>query len=281
MPETAQTLDESAVAATAAKADFAGLDLGRHVLGLAAIFLGVLTLWWRDFNIWEQIRPLGNVPHPVLAVLAGAIELLGGLAIQWRRTASVGALALCGIFGAFALLWIARGIAGPLAWDPWGNFFEQFSQVTGALIVYASFARHDSVRAARIARFAYIGFGICVLAFLFGHLPVTCKCDVRGLIPGWLPPGKTFWAVITTLAFPLASIALLSGRSALLAARLLTAMVMVIELLVWLPAPFTRPFADPHTDWAGNGVNMAIGGAAWVVADYLSRRRAAMVPHQP
>jgi hypothetical protein len=59
-----------------------------------------------------------------------------------------------------------------------------------------------------------------------------------------------FWAIVTTIAFVLAAIALLSGRSALLAARLLTAMLIGFGLLVWLPAPF----ADPHKmiNWAGN-----------------------------
>jgi len=41
---------------------------------------------------------------------------------------------------------------------------------------------------------------------------------------------------------------------------------------VWLPAPF----ADPHKliSWAGNPQNLAITGAAWIVADYLSQNRA-------
>ena len=58
-----------------------------------------------------------------------------------------------------------------------------------------------------------------------------------------------FWAITTTVALGLAAIALLSGRSALLASRLLTAMMVGFGLLVWLPVPF----ADPHKlfGWAG------------------------------
>ena len=80
-----------------------------------------------------------------------------------------------------------------------------------------------------------------------------------------------FWAIVTTIALALAAIALLSGRSALLAARLLTVMLIGFGLLVWLPAPF----GDPHKiiNWAGNAQNSAITGAAWMVADYLSQKR--------
>jgi uncharacterized membrane protein YphA (DoxX/SURF4 family) len=247
-------------------------DLGRHVFGLAAILFGIFTVLWGDFNTWQQIRPLGGIPHPaILAYLAGAMELSAGLAIQWRKTARAGAAALAGLYLIFALLWIPRALAAPLEWDPWGNFFEQFSQVSGALIVFASFDRQNSPRAAAIGRFAYLSFSICVFAFFFGQLPATCKCDVRGLIPIWLLPGKTFWAVATTLAFPFASFALLGGRWALLASRLLTLMIVAFGVIVWLPAPFTHPFDDPHTNWAGNAENLAIAGAAWIVADFLSR----------
>jgi len=80
-----------------------------------------------------------------------------------------------------------------------------------------------------------------------------------------------FWAITTTLAFALAAIALLSGRSALLASRLLMVMIIGFQFLVWMPAPF----ADPHKlmSWAGNAQNLAIAGAAWIVADYLSQDR--------
>jgi hypothetical protein len=56
-----------------------------------------------------------------------------------------------------------------------------------------------------------------------------------------------FWAITTTIALALAAVALLSGRSNLVASRLLTAMLIGFGLLVWLPASF----ADPHTDQLG------------------------------
>ena len=77
----------------------------------------------------------------------------------------------------------------------------------------------------------------------------------------------------------MAALALLSGQVALLASRLLTAMIVGFGLLVWLPAPF----ADPHRlmNWAGNAENLAIAGSAWIVADYLRQNRSTTGEHAP
>jgi uncharacterized membrane protein YphA (DoxX/SURF4 family) len=244
--------------------------LGRHVLGLAAILFGVLTLTWHDFNGWQQIRALGNVTHrEILAYIAAAIEILGGLAIQWRKTAQIGSVMLGGIFSLFALLWVPRIVAEPRVYDPWGNFFEQLSQVAGALIVYAMFGQKDSKRDARIARIGYLFFGLSVVSFTLEQ--IVYLSATAEFVPSWLPPGQMFWAITTTIAFALAAIALLSGRSALLASQLLIAMIVGFGLLVWLPAPFR----DPHKqiNWVGNAENLAIAGAAWIVSDFLRQKR--------
>jgi uncharacterized membrane protein YphA (DoxX/SURF4 family) len=244
--------------------------LGRHVYGLAAVAFGVITLVWHDFNNWQQIRALGNVPHrEILVYVAAAIELFGGIAIQWPRTVRAGAFALGSIYLVFALLWAPHIVATPQIYDRWGNFFEQFSLVSGALIVYASVSRNDSARAARAARIGYICFGICVVSFTLEQL--VYLSGTAEFVPKWIPPGQMFWAITTTIALALAAIAMRSGRSALLASRLLTTMLIGFGLLIWLPAPF----ADPHKliNWAGNAQNLAITGAAWIVADFLSQGR--------
>jgi len=163
--------------------------LGRHVLGLAAILFGIVTLVWHDFNNWQQIQSLGNVPHrEILAYIAAAIELLGGLAIQWTRTARAGAVALGSIFFVFALLWVPHIVAEPRVYDRWGNLFEQFSQVAGAVIVYATLGRNDSEQAPRAARIGYILFGICVVSFTLEQLVyLSATAD---FVPKWIPPDK-------------------------------------------------------------------------------------------
>jgi uncharacterized membrane protein YphA (DoxX/SURF4 family) len=250
--------------------DMARTYLGRHVCGLAAVAFGIITLVWHDFNNWQQIQALGNVPHrEILVYLAAAIEILGGVAIQWPGTARVGAFVLGSIYLIFALLWVPRIAAESRVFDRWGNFFEQFSLVSAALIVYASLSPNGSERPAPAARVGYLFFGVCVISFTIEQL--VYLSGTAAFVPKWIPPGQMFWAVTTTIALALAAIALLSGRSALLASRLLTAMLIGFGLLVWLPAPF----ADPHKmiNWAGNAQNLAITGAAWVVADFLSQNQ--------
>jgi uncharacterized membrane protein YphA (DoxX/SURF4 family) len=246
--------------------------LGRHVYGLAAILFGIITLVWHDFNGWQQIGPLGNVPHREIVVyLAAAVELFGGIAIQWPRSARAGAIALGTVYLIFALLWVPRIVAEPLVYDRWGNFFEQFSLVSGALIVHGLFRPNGSPQTVNFARIGYLCFGVCVVSFMLEQL--FYLSGTASFVPRWIPPGQMFWAVLTTVAFALAAIALFSGRSALFASRLLTLMVLGFGLLVWLPILF----ADPHRNfnWAGNAQNLAITGAAWIVTDFLLQTRAA------
>lgn len=246
----------------------ARIYLGRHVYGLAAVAFGIITFVWHDFNSWQQIQALGNVPHrEILVYIAAAMQIFGGVAIQWPRTARAGAFALGFIYLIFALLWAPRIAAEPRVFDRWGNFFEQFSLVSGALIIYGSLSPSNSQRPATAARLGYAFFGICVVSFTIEQL--VYLSGTASFVPKWIPPGQMFWAIATTIAFALAAIALLSARSALLASRLLTAMLIGFGLLVWLPAPFV----DPHKmiNWAGNAQNLAITGAAWIVADFLGQ----------
>jgi len=242
--------------------------LGRHVYGLAAVLFGIVALAWHDFNIWQQIRVFGDVSHRgVLVFIYGAIELVGGIAIQWRRTAQAGAAALGAISLFFALLWVPFIAAKPQVYDFWGNFFEQFSIVSGALIVYATV--ENTRRSAMLARIGYVCFGLCVISFTLEQL--FYLSGTAAFVPKWIPPGQMFWAITTTVAFAIAALALFTGFWDLLASRLLTAMIVGFGLFIWLPALFV----DPHKqiNWAGNAENLAIAGAAWIVADYLGQKR--------
>lgn len=241
-------------------------SLGRHVFGLAALGFGLIAWTWHDFNEWQQLQSLWSVPAgPALVRIAATVEIIGGIAVQARRTAWLGGLLLGLAYAFFAARWIALIIASPLKYDGWGNLFEQLSLVSGALIIYAS-ATGGAGWSSRVAKVGYYLFGACVLSFTleqFVFLQATA-----GFVPQWIPPGQMFWAVLTTIALALGAAALLSGYLALLASRLLTLMFVLFGFLIWVP----RLLADPnqHINWGGNAQNFAIAAAAWIVADRLA-----------
>jgi len=254
------------------------LQPGRHVYGLAAIILGIIGLVWHQFNTWQQVQALGNIPHmEVFVSIVAVFEVVGGIAVQWKKTARAGAILLFIIYLFFALLWLPFIIKTPLVYDGWGNFFEEFSLVCGALIVYSTVGAYNSVTNTRIARMGYIFFGICVISFTLEQaLNLSATAD---FIPKWMPLGQMFWSVATTIAFALAAISLFTGWLALLTSRLLTLMIICFGVFVWLPILFS----DPHQmfNWAGNAVNLAICGAAWIVSDYVAQLKTIQQTRSP
>ncbi len=238
------------------------LHLGRNIYGLAAIAFGIITLFW------HQVDPFVKVPLPVILIyILGTVELIGGLAMQWQKTIKIGALILTAVYLIFSLYLVPLIIQMPLAYFNWGNFFEEFSIVLGGVIVFASTIRNDSGKSKKITKAAYICYGICVISYSlyqFFYLPYTA-----GLVPKWIPPGQMFWAVATSIAFALAAFAILSGRLALLATRLLMLMFICFCFLVWLPLSLINPYE--LSNWNSNAVTLAVAGSAWIVADLLSQ----------
>jgi uncharacterized membrane protein YphA (DoxX/SURF4 family) len=240
-------------------------NLGLYVYAAAAMCLGVLGLVSGDFaTTWQNVGP--NVPLRVpLAYLTAVIELAGGIALLIPRTARAGALTLTIVYSVFTLIWVPKAFVNLGNYDPIGNVFEEFALVAAGLVLYATFSPAGSPVARRRPFFVLL-FGICPISFGIVHI-----VDMPGLlayIPGWLPPAKMFWAYATTLGFFAAAVAILTGIMAPLAARLLTAEIVVFELLFWIPNLFAGP--SKHFNWAANAISIALAGASWVVADSIN-----------
>jgi uncharacterized membrane protein YphA (DoxX/SURF4 family) len=243
--------------------------LGRYVYGLAAIGFGICALAWHDISNWLQIKGFVDAPQrEILTYIVATIEILGGVAVLWQRTARAGAVALGAMYFTFALLGVPLIVEHPLVYNGFGNFFEKFSFVSGAAMLYACSGPVASARTARLAQFGYYSFALCVVSFALEQLFYLSA--TASLVPKWIPPGQTFWAIATTAAFALAAIALFTGFMARLASRLTTAMLMGFGLLVWLPALL----ADPHSfsNWTEIVETLGIAGSAWIVADFLAQR---------
>ncbi len=242
------------------------VTLGNRVFGAAGIVLGLVGLTWGDFaSTWQPV-PEGIPGRTALAYSAALLSLAAGAALQWRRTAGIGGLLLAALSAVFALLWLQRVIGFPAILGTWLGFSEQLALVIAALLVFTG-GLGDAEAAARAARAGRLAFGACLLVFGAAHFVYVP--ETAAFVPAWLPPGQRFWALTTGAAHLLAGLALLSGIRALLAARLLTAMFVGFGLLVWLPRLLATP--HEHMAWAGNAINFALIGAAWVVADSIAR----------
>ena len=239
-------------------------NLGIYLYAAGAIFLGVLGLASGDFaTTWQRVGP--SVPlREQLAYLTAFIELAAGLALLWRRTALAGAMALTIVYSVFTLVWVPSALQNLGNFDPIGNVFEEFSLVAAGLILCAIFSPPGSSLARRRPFFVLL-FGICPISF--GIVHIVDMPGLLGAIPGWLPPNQMFWAYATTLGFFGAAVAILTGIMAPLASRLLTAEIVIFELLFWIPKVF--PAERNHFNWAGNAISIAIAGAAWVVSDSI------------
>jgi uncharacterized membrane protein YphA (DoxX/SURF4 family) len=103
--------------------------------------------------------------------------------------------------------------------------------------------------------------------------------ETASLVPKWLPPTKEFWGYATGVAFVAAGVAILTGVGARLAAILVTAMLASFALLVH--APILLADHSSHWNWSESGVNLAVMGAAWAVADSVDRESGADAATDP
>ena len=233
-------------------------NLGRHVFGVAALAFGLITLAWHDYNDVHQLR--------YVVYAAAVAQIFGGAAIQFRRTTKAGAAILVAAYLVFVLLCLPGIVAAPKIYNSWGNFFEQFSLLTGAAIVYAHLLSACSPET--LNRIGRILLGLCTVSFALEqafYLPATAN-----FVPKWIPPSPMFWAVATTVLFALAAVALLANQMALLASRLLTIMLVLFGLLVWVPLLISAPHS--HANWSETAETFAIAGATWILADLLGVR---------
>jgi hypothetical protein len=234
-------------------------NLGRRVFGVAALAFGLITLAWHDYNDRHQL-------HHIVYASAAAL-IFGGASIQFRRTAKAGTAVLGVAYLISVLLCVPGIVAAPQIYNSWGNFFEQFSLLTGAAIVYARLSSTWSPET--LNRIGRILLGICAASFTLEqaiYLDATAN-----LVPRWVPPTQMFWAVTTTVLFALAAVGLLTNRMALLASRLLTIMVMSFGLIVWVPLVLSNP--HNHANWSENAETFEIAGAVWILADLLGEYR--------
>jgi hypothetical protein len=239
---------------------------GWRIYGLGVMALGMVCLAWGDFDPGQPV-PKDFPERALLAYAVATFMLIAGAAVEWRRTAARGAAALTAYYALIVVVVMkGRGVlTHSTEFGTYSGVAEQLAIAAGGLIVYAANAKIDAALAARLTRLGQLAFAVCALLFggaHFFYLNLTAP-----LVPKWLPPTQEFWAYATGVGHIAAGVAILTRLHARLAAILLTAMYVSFTLLVHLPMLGADP--SSHWIWAENALNLALIGAAWVVADSL------------
>ena len=224
-------------------------------------------LWPLASSRWPGTTTTAGINRATLSTPPPLPRSLAALRFSSAGPRKSGAAVLGAVYLVFALLCVPEIVAAPRIYNSWGNFFEQFSLLTGAAIVYARLSSAWSRET--LNRIGRILLGICAASFTLEqafYLGATAS-----LVPKWIPPSQMFWAVTTTVLFALAAVALLANRMALLAARLLTVMLVIFGLLVWVPLLLSD--RHNHANWSETAETFAIAGAAWILADLLGDYR--------
>jgi hypothetical protein len=239
---------------------------GRIVFGASALLFGVIALMWYDAATWQNLRQIWSLPFGrIVGGCLMIVQIAGGIGMQYPGTARLASIVLSIIYLLFSLACLPGIIAAPAIYANYGSFFEQFSLLCGAIALYAA-TEANAVRALAFGRIARLGLGVCAISFTLSqifYLPVTAD-----LVPKWIPPNQTFWAILTTIAFALAAISILLNRHARLAIRLMTLMLALFGVLVWVPRLIAHP--EAHLNWSEFGLTFLITGAVWMVADVLA-----------
>jgi uncharacterized membrane protein YphA (DoxX/SURF4 family) len=240
---------------------------GWRIYGLGAIALGIVCLALGDFHPGQPVP--GDFPaRTAFAYAAAGFMLISGIAIESRRARAWGAAALTAYFALVVVILMngRQWLAHYAEFLPYENLAIQLAISAGGLIVYAGSAGIDAALAARLVRIGRLAFGACLLVFGAAHFVYMNL--TAPLVPKWLPPTQEFWARATGVAHIAAGIAILTGVQARLAAILLT--VMFVSFTVFVHAPMLLATPSDHWIWNENAVNIALIGAAWVVADSLA-----------
>jgi len=240
---------------------------GRIAFGASAVLFGVIALMWHDSDTWQTLGQIWRLPFGT--IVGGCLmtaQVAGGTGMQYPRTARLASVILGIVYLCFSLACIPDILAASSLYERYGgSFFQQFSLLCGAIALYAA-TEASSARALVFGRVARLGLGVCTISFALSQvLYLRATAD---LVPKWIPPNQMFWAILTTIAFALAAIAILINRQARLATYLMTLMLALFGVLVWIPRLIAQPKA--HLNWSEFGLTFLITGAAWMVADLRS-----------
>jgi uncharacterized membrane protein len=261
------------------------MRLGIYVFALASIAAGIFDLIWREFEPAHQpVQAFGDhIPGITLMAFIGAICLIaGGLALFTSRFARSGCVVLGTLYFLFGLCYLPRfytaprilGYTVPLFIGLVAGMGMHFILTAAAALIYSSTPTRD-FSWSKILRIARWVFGIS--SILFGLVHILSSETVTPLIPHWMPLNPKFWSFFTGIAFVLAGLAILARILDVLAARLLSLMLLVFSAIVLVPLVLTAP--HNHVSWGANAYNLTAVAAVWIFAASIDATPTQPEPH--
>jgi uncharacterized membrane protein len=244
------------------------VSAGHAVFAATMIALGILGFANARFALLWQPIPIG-VPAPrVLGYLCPAISVVAGTGLLRCSTASLASRLLF----TYVLVWLLlfrmpNVFVAPAAQDTWSAWGETAVVVAGAWVLYTWFAVDwdrqwlpfaTGVQGLRNAR---VLFGVALLPFGLAHFRYLR--ETASLVPAWLP-WRAGWACFTGGAFMAASVGVVLGLYARLAASLSALQLGLFTLLVWVPIVAAGPSAYQFSEFV---ISAGVTAGAWVVAD--------------
>jgi uncharacterized membrane protein len=254
------------------------VKFGIYVYGLAAIATGIVDLVFGAFDPAEQpIQAFGDhVPGAhIFALLVGLALVAGGICVLNRRTARVGAPILMVVYALFAIFYLPRFITAPHYLGQHVSVYvsvlvgvcQQLIVIVGAALIYAATAG-GATRNDRWTQAVCWVFGLSVIVFGCNHL-LSIRASAP-FVPAWMPLGPTFWVAFTGVAFIAAGLAIIIRVADVLAARLLSLMLLVFSSTTL--ASFLIAAPKMEGNWGANTYNIIAAASAWILADWLADR---------
>jgi uncharacterized membrane protein len=239
-------------------------SVGMIGLGILALVYGDFALVWQPVASWFPART-------ILAYASGIVMLLGGAGLLLQSTAAWSVRILFPYLIVWLLLKVPAVVVAPQIEAVWLGVGELAVLLTGGWILFARLAdlppgsRFAFLTSDRSIRVAKLVFGISLIPIGLSHIMYVT--ETVKLVPAWLPY-RTGWAYLTGAGQIASGLGILFSILPRIAAFAEAVMIGLFTLLVWGPAIMAAP--KTRLPWTAFFISLAIGSAAWVVAQNIS-----------
>ena len=270
------------------------IGIGAPMLAISLAGLALLSFAYGNFA-----PLLSPFPWPKACTFCLGLLLLAasaGLLLTGTLAASVLFIASCA--AAWAVVCVPPVLHDPLSVGSWYGFSEAVTLLVGVWTLFAMRCRlggagasaggsafggaslvwglaHPALTGDRSLRVGRILFGGACLVWGLAHFAYVAY--TLPFVPTWLP-ARLPLVYLTGAFHAAAGVGLILGILPRLAALLEAAMIILFGLVVWLPSHFANPVpkwaGSLQNQWSESFVNFVLAGAALLIAESLSGRRA-------